>query len=76
MSDLQYEVELLEAELKRLDDHDRANLDSRKRVLISKRADVNKSATAISDGQYPPNVTRSRPEVLRELRTSLLEYGG
>lgn len=73
LSDLQHSVEQLEQELDDLDRHDKEH-DALDR-LQSKHEDIEQSDQGSSAAGYPAYITRSRPQVLRDLTAKLMEYG-
>jgi hypothetical protein len=72
LCDLQHGIECLERELDDLDQHDK---DEDPRRLHSRKNDQDKSDQDPGASLYPDDIRRNRPEVLRELKEKLMEYG-
>ena len=66
--DLQDEIATLERELDRLDRWDKEGTPDQQRRLRSRAFDIRES-------KRQPNGTRTRRDILQEIRTKLVEYG-
>ena len=66
--DLQDEIATLERELDQFDNGDKAGTPVQKKSLHSRAFDMRVS-------KQQPNGTRTRRDILREIRTGLVEYG-
>lgn len=75
MSDLQYHVEKLELELTLLDDRDRQDALCGQNKLCSKWVDIQDARKIGMQAEKSKKVARQRPELLREIKTALLDYG-
>lgn len=73
LSAMQYNIEQVEAELEELDCWDQEHGGRAK--LVNKLRDDRQSPKDLANGKYPPNLTRTRAEVLSDLKAKLLEYG-
>ena len=76
LSNLQYEIECLEEELKALDEWDLECKDSKRaKCLKCKERDDRQSKFDRMPADFKSQFERTRPQLMVELRTKLMEYG-
>lgn len=73
LSSLQFEVEVLERMLDGLDEYDKAR-GEKKKLKCKERDDVKSNYEKMS-AAFKSEFKKTRPQVLLELKTKLMEYG-
>jgi hypothetical protein len=74
LSDMQYEIETIEKELKKLDKWEAKREDPENRLVCKKNDDMFRDKKDFPPG-FQAQFSRTRPQLLEDLRSKLLAYG-